>query len=181
MNLNWDAVGAIAELVGAVAVVASLIYLSAQIRQNTRAVRSSQFDSIARMQMEILQPMVDDPTLAMGFERALDHWEELSLDDKVRFNLLLIQMFRFWENTFYQWRQGMLEPWLWVSWQNVMLSHFSRPGAQQWWTLRSMAFSREFGQFLETSPTPIDPVRPFTASGSQMQAPRQSSDPESGR
>jgi len=36
--MNWDAVGAIAELIGATAVVLTLVYLSIQLRQNTRAV-----------------------------------------------------------------------------------------------------------------------------------------------
>ena len=32
--MNWDAIGAIAELAGAIGVIASLIYLARQIRQN---------------------------------------------------------------------------------------------------------------------------------------------------
>ncbi len=39
--MNWDAVGAIAELVGAGAVVLTLIYLSIQLRQNTSQVKHS--------------------------------------------------------------------------------------------------------------------------------------------
>jgi hypothetical protein len=39
--MNWDALGATGEIVGALVVVASLIYLSMQVRQNTAAVRSS--------------------------------------------------------------------------------------------------------------------------------------------
>ena len=39
--MNWDAIGAIAELLGAVGVIASLVYLAGQIRQNSRLVRSS--------------------------------------------------------------------------------------------------------------------------------------------
>jgi hypothetical protein len=35
--LNWEAVGAIGELVGAVAVIATLAYLAIQVRQNTRS------------------------------------------------------------------------------------------------------------------------------------------------
>ena len=34
--MNWDAIGAIGEIVGATAVVVSLVYLAVQIRQNTR-------------------------------------------------------------------------------------------------------------------------------------------------
>ena len=35
--MNWDALGAIGEIVGAVAVVATLLYLALQIKQNTRS------------------------------------------------------------------------------------------------------------------------------------------------
>ena len=38
--MNWDAFGALAELLGAIGVVASLIYLATQVRQNSRHVRS---------------------------------------------------------------------------------------------------------------------------------------------
>ena len=35
--MNWDAIGAMAELAGALGVIASLIYVATQIRQSTRA------------------------------------------------------------------------------------------------------------------------------------------------
>ncbi len=50
--MNWDAIGAIAELLGAVGVIASLVYLATQIRQsreqmsqNTKAIRASGYQS----------------------------------------------------------------------------------------------------------------------------------------
>ena len=39
--MNWDAIGAIGEIAGAIAVVATLLYLSKQIRQNSRSVEIS--------------------------------------------------------------------------------------------------------------------------------------------
>ncbi len=46
--MNWDAIGAIAELLGAIGVIASLVHLTGQIcqsreqmSQNTRALRAS--------------------------------------------------------------------------------------------------------------------------------------------
>jgi hypothetical protein len=35
--MNWDAVGAIAELTGAIGVIASLLYLAGQVRSSNRA------------------------------------------------------------------------------------------------------------------------------------------------
>ena len=44
--MNWDAIGAIGEVSGAVAVVVTLIYLAGQLRQNTQALRSSTYEAI---------------------------------------------------------------------------------------------------------------------------------------
>lgn len=41
MELDWNAVGAVGEMLGGSAVVVSLIYLSFQVRQNTRALREA--------------------------------------------------------------------------------------------------------------------------------------------
>ena len=40
-TMNWDAIGASAELAGALGVILTLIYLSSQLRQNTKALRST--------------------------------------------------------------------------------------------------------------------------------------------
>jgi len=52
--MNWDAIGAIAELLGAIGVIASLVYLATQIRhsreqmgQNTRATRASAYQQFS--------------------------------------------------------------------------------------------------------------------------------------
>jgi len=39
--MNWQAIGAIGEIVGAVAVVATLLYLARDIRQNSRSLAIS--------------------------------------------------------------------------------------------------------------------------------------------
>jgi hypothetical protein len=42
--MNWDAIGAVGEVGGAVAVVVTLIYLAGQLRQNTNALRSASYE-----------------------------------------------------------------------------------------------------------------------------------------
>ena len=39
--MNWDAIGAIGEIVGAIAVIVTIGYLALQMRRNTRSVRSA--------------------------------------------------------------------------------------------------------------------------------------------
>jgi len=45
--MNWDAIGAIGEMIGAVAVVITLVYLAIQVRQDTKSVRASTYQSVA--------------------------------------------------------------------------------------------------------------------------------------
>lgn len=46
--MNWAAIQAVAEAIGAIVVVASLIYLAIQVRQNTRAVRVATYDGMVQ-------------------------------------------------------------------------------------------------------------------------------------
>jgi len=45
--MNWDAIGAVSEMIGALAVVMSLVYLAFQIRQNTKQLEQNERISIA--------------------------------------------------------------------------------------------------------------------------------------
>jgi len=44
--MNWEALGAIAELVGAAAVVITLVYLSIQMKTNTSAINRASNQSV---------------------------------------------------------------------------------------------------------------------------------------
>ena len=43
--MNWDAISAVGEILGAAAVVLSLVYLATQIRQGTSATRTATRDA----------------------------------------------------------------------------------------------------------------------------------------
>ena len=47
MPVNWEAISAIGQLVGAVAVVISLIYLASEVRRNTRAAQLAAMRSMS--------------------------------------------------------------------------------------------------------------------------------------
>jgi hypothetical protein len=159
--IDWAAVQAIAEAIGAIAVVASLVYLAIQVRQNTRAMRAATYDAMVRSSSDFLAPIIQDGDLAKVFESVTEAWPHPELDakDRARGNYLLTQLFRTWENVFYQARQGTLETWLWVAWRTVILSYYHQPGIQAWWQTRHMAYSEPFREFLESSDPPPDRIR----------------------
>ena len=57
---NWEAIGAIGEVVGGVAVIATLLYLAIQIRQNAQSVRNAASLSVNEGLAEINRRLSND-------------------------------------------------------------------------------------------------------------------------
>ena len=70
-DVNWDAVGAVAEVLGGVATVATLAYLALQIRQSSAATRAQIRQSIADSQIHYLNSRSTDPFLRRATQDAL--------------------------------------------------------------------------------------------------------------
>lgn len=94
--MNWDAVGAIAESIGALAVVLSLIYVAIQIRQNTqqfsRSVEANQlaaFERNVESGNRIRELLILHPDLAELLLRGFESYKGLERPDKFRFGMLL--------------------------------------------------------------------------------------------
>ena len=76
--MNWNAIGAIGEVVGATGVIATLIYLSVQIRQNTKAVRGAALDAITeRKQFELKW----SSEIAGAFRKSVENPDTLTLEE----------------------------------------------------------------------------------------------------
>ena len=91
---------AIAEIVGAVAVVASLVYLAVQIRQNTHGLAMSlkstelaAFERNVEAGNRIREIFILNPDVSELYERGLKSYAGLSGSDKLRFSMLLRNIF----------------------------------------------------------------------------------------
>ncbi|MFT4799432.1 MAG: hypothetical protein ACJAYE_003628 [Candidatus Azotimanducaceae bacterium] len=65
--MNWDAVGAVAELVGAAGVIVTLIYLATQVRQNTKSISTSSFQATTDALNQVNALIADNSDLAEIF------------------------------------------------------------------------------------------------------------------
>ena len=71
--MNWEAIGAVGEILGAIGVIATLGYLAAQIRQNTRSSRDAasraSFDTVTRINLMLVEnPEVADLAVRARFD-----------------------------------------------------------------------------------------------------------------
>jgi hypothetical protein len=147
--MNWEALGAIGEIVGAVAVVVTLGYLAVQMRQNTRSVRASMFQSLVEQIVNFNRSFTEDPELAQTYLKGLEDLEGLSEADRARMTFTLFSHFQIFQSMYYQRQLFTIEPEYWESWRDTILMYYRLPGVQRWWQLRKDIFSKKFREFLE--------------------------------
>jgi len=98
--MNWEAVGAIAEALGVIAIFVSLVYMAVQIRQNTREVsRSIDANRLAALERNIdasshiRELLVLHPEVAQLLLNGYESYNKLEASEQFRFGMLLRNIF----------------------------------------------------------------------------------------
>ena len=122
--------GNLGEFIGAIAVVISLVYLAAQIRQNTRALHSSSYAQSAEQLWLFNLAIAQDGDLARIWAE-YTAGEPLTREDMTRLEASLACMFFGMENLFRQYERGLLDP---DTWENVVrnVPRMAGPTLDRW-------------------------------------------------
>ncbi len=147
--MNWDAIGAIAELLGAIGVIASLIYLARQMRQNTRATRASAYQQFYTSLNETILDRGGGPEREQAIRMGMADFARLSEEDAWRFTLWMAGVVHALENAHYQYRVGMLDEERWLKHYADVRGFFENPGVVQWWRTTPPNLSPEFVALVE--------------------------------
>ena len=110
--MNWDALGAIGEIVGATAVVLTLIYLSRQIRHSSDVSKvSSYHEAIAQILVSVKDPDFH------RFQHKFAIKEPLDLEEQVKSDMLATLFIYSHEILLHLFRKGQVDE---VLWENIM-------------------------------------------------------------
>ena len=147
--MNWDALGATAELVAAGGVIASLIYLATQIRQSNSTDKLNATLSIQASYNQVGGLFLRDVAL---FSKGLEDLSNLDSEGQLAFAVIFHLFFGHIELVHSYDEKGMLD-------QNTLnrsygsLRMYSQLlGVRQWWTANGrQTFSDEFVLFVESN------------------------------
>ncbi len=143
--------GNIGEFLGGLAVIASLVYLALQIRQNTKSVRAATFQAISdATQARQLARANRDSSRVWRIDMSAPG--DLDQDELAQFMVLLLASVRGYENQHFQFRQGMIDPELWEGSARAFLSWVvPSQGFQQFWRACRPWFSEEFAGWVDAA------------------------------
>ena len=137
------------EFVGAIAVVATLLYLSIQIRQNSNTIGGGTEMDLARELAAWHARVTADPDLMVLYEKGATN-ERMSEAETTRYRWLIAELLYIYEGAYRQHKRGLISD---ESWHQYVISTIGllRPDViSAWWEQRTSALSDEFFTYIET-------------------------------
>jgi hypothetical protein len=157
--VNWEAISAIGQIVGAIAVVISLIYVATEVRNSARATQLASRRSISEIFALWSRQLAEHSDLRELYYRGLHDFESLEGADLVGFATLMHPLFRLYEEAYYAHLEGDVDPRLWRGWEAAMRDINGYLGVQAYWRSRSHWFNEEFVKFINQLQQTAKPPR----------------------
>ena len=149
--MNWEPIGAVAEGLGAVGVIASLMYVGIQVRASTRAATVEAKLQSTRMYTDFVVLLVQSPELNDLMLRGRKDLESLDQESYVRFSNLALIAFSFFSAAYFQFSKGTLSDDDWTESEVIVQYWLHGKGCRQWWgKVGKHSFGRPFIEFVES-------------------------------
>ena len=152
--------GAIGELVGAVAVIASLIYLGLQVRQNVMQLKVSSYQTATLGYGQRIQDVATDEALSDVFRRGLEGFENLSRGNQFRFHGVMVGLLTTFQNNLNLYQSRVLPEGEFQVYLRDIVSLLKSPGGNVWWNLAREFFSPQLRSHLDDALLSLGPQVP---------------------
>jgi hypothetical protein len=149
-EMNWDALGAVAEVAGAVGVIVSLIYLAIQIRSNTRFTKVSTVSDSMNSFVQYFREVSSNRPLAELTLKGMADPSTLDPVESVMFTHHVSAVFMMWYKTFLQFESGLVGADFWRTCERDIIGFCRSPGVQIVWEQIHPTFTPEFVERVNT-------------------------------
>lgn len=141
--------GNLGEFVGAIAVVVTLVYLSKQIRQNTKAMQSATFQHVADSMSMNSEVAVSVPGLIPILLKAQADPSNLNDQERACYHFFLLMAFRRVETYYIQSTLGAVDKSLVQGFDRSALSLLLDGAGRSWWESARTGFSDSFVDWVD--------------------------------
>jgi len=147
-GLTITELGSLGEFIGAFAVVASLIYVGIQLRQNTATERVRAAQTFTDTFNASLRPASESPVIADIIYRGTQGISNLTPSEHVQFFAFFSQTFTGYHSYFVQRQRGFLDEEYWTCYVAVLTDLMAMKGVQEYWERRKHWYSKDFRDYV---------------------------------
>jgi hypothetical protein len=142
----------IAEILGGVAVVVSVVYLALQISDNNRLLRSQSHYNALEIAQRPFETLIEDGPLAGALERCETAPDDVNSEDWKRCSTYYFMQANAWEYLYYQNRDGTIPPEFWDGSDNFFSGEaVNNPAWLRLWGEAADAFGEPFRSHMKQS------------------------------
>lgn len=142
--MDWEAIGAIGEILGALAVVATLFYLASQIRQSTRVARADMTKDLYLASREAILEISASPSLGETWMEIMEFDDE---GESRRFTFYQ-SFFRLYELQFNLAGQDLLNEGIAQSYDLMIRAFAGTKHFAEYWERAKPQFHEEFSRYV---------------------------------
>jgi len=147
--MNWEAIGAVSDSLGAIAVLVTLIYLAVQIRQNTTQQKREELVSIQHGQNAIVGQLKDPRIFGAYVRTAEDRCP--TIEDRGASFSWVIQYLNHFQVIHQLRRDGSLDEEQYQLWAGFAVAVVAPKGVRRWWEEENgrLAFHSEVRELID--------------------------------
>ena len=149
MKLKLSAMSSIAEVIGAVAIVISLIYVGVQVSDSTRAVRSATASETSGVLAALYTQLGTNQQAIQVYIDGMTNPESLSREEMFQFVVLMHGLLLEYQVIYYLSQEGTLDLELQESLTNTVLGIRDQPGFLVYWGQRKELFKASFSEYID--------------------------------
>jgi hypothetical protein len=157
--------GALGDLIASFGVIATLIFLALQMRQNTKAVRLSTSHAVTAELQGMFSLLASDQGLAEVLVEA-GHRSELKGSTRVRYWTFTSNLLRIYENAYLLKRENSISEAHWSGMTRLMIDYKSMTAFPEYWEDRKHWLSDEFRAYMDAEIILAPPKPGVTIPGS---------------
>jgi hypothetical protein len=148
--MSLSDLASLGSFISGLAVLASLIFVGVQIRQNARAVQASTSLGHTSAYNQLVSPVISQADFARVWRIGLADPNALNDDERLRFIVYCSTMFRLFEAQRLQWQLKQLSTVHWNFIDAQLRGFIGHPGIKMFWKLRRQTHSDDFAEWVDS-------------------------------
>ncbi len=138
-----------AEVIAAVAVIISLIYVGRELQSNTAAIRASSLQSVSNASADILLSTATDSALSRIRQIGDEDLSGLTDAEAYRYHTLIRQVWLTLQNVYFQNELEVIDPRVWSGYARIICDAWSHPSTPDTWPIHRHTLDSGFAEFVE--------------------------------
>jgi len=147
--MTFDQIASLGEIIAAIAVIASLIYVARQLTQTNLMMRNAAASERMEREYDLVLPIIESAELAEIWIKGDKEFHTLSNGEKQRLLFFERRAIVLWHHTFQMKKQNLFSDPFWHETIHIIRTIGSRQAIREAWKIYHEAYETPFVKFVE--------------------------------